>query len=148
MDPERIKDDDISFGVPRTRGDGPETVREFAEQISVSPHTRGWTLAAPDDDGADRGFPAHAGMDPQLRCSYSVLVGFPRTRGDAGMDPRRSQTAQDPYGFSRTRGDGPCTTTSLALVIAVSPHTRGWTLSRSVLCPIMRGFPAHAGMDP
>ena len=30
----------------------------------------------------------------------------------------------------------------------VSPHTRGWTLSRSLVERRHDGFPAHAGMDP
>ena len=112
------------MGFPRTRGDGPPTVLASASAWKVSPHTRGWTLAALHLDALGVGFPAHAGMDPSSR------------------PPRRSGSR-----FPRTRGDGPRSDTVADWLDRVSPHTRGWTPRR--LSPVSPGwgFPAHAGMD-
>ena len=74
---------------------------------------------------SDRGFPAHA-----------------------GMDPTHHQTTPQQEGLPRTRGDGPTTTGALTATVEASPHTRGWTPPTTKPHPNRRGFPAHAGMDP
>ena len=53
---------------------------------------------------AGQGFPAHAGMDPDVLRDTLLVLRLPRTRGDG---PRRKVRA----GQS----------------IEASPHTRGWT---------------------
>ena len=54
-------------GLPRTRGDGPQSRTLPVILRSAPPHTRGWTHQA-DRRGRDRtGSPAHAGMDPVTR---------------------------------------------------------------------------------
>ena len=48
----------------------------------ASPHTRGWTYVSPGDIAGQRGFPAHAGMDPSAPHVAQPRRGLPRTRGD------------------------------------------------------------------
>ena len=50
--------------IPRTRGDGPGSVRVVREIGPDSPHPRGWTCDEFGPDGPLQGFPAPAGMDP------------------------------------------------------------------------------------
>ena len=71
-----------------------------------------------------RGFPAHAGMDPSRR----------RPAG------RRRR-------FPRPRGDGPARCCVPVSVMPVSPPTRGWTVEAHEEISRRSGFPAHAGMD-
>ena len=111
-------------GLPRTRGDGPLHTSPTTTVIAASPHTRGWTLGRDDGRRAHRGFPAHAGMDPDY------------TRGTASS--RR---------LPRTRGDGPPAPLSAAQPVSASPHTRGWTAAEPPVPAVAHGFPAHAGMD-
>ena len=49
--------------LPRTRGDGPSRISRSRAATAASPHTRGWTRAAPRRRARRWGFPAHAGMD-------------------------------------------------------------------------------------
>ena len=72
-----------------------------------------------------RGFPAHAGMDPETTAALRATVWFPRPRGD-GPDKRHNSERN----------------------AEVSPPTRGWTCSYHTSTPRLTGFPAHAGMDP
>ena len=92
---------------------------------SFPPHTRGWTC--PDRVPARRPgvSPAHAGMDPAIKSSKSVGVGFPRTRGDGPVE--------HPVGTLR---------------VAFPPHTRGWTRRAPGRDAPGCVSPAHAGMDP
>ena len=110
--------------LPRTRGDGPRACAAAGKNAPASPHTRGWTRAAPVRAASTGGFPAHAGMDPRGTRAAASRPGLPRTRGD-GPDAARVQ---------RQRGEA-------------SPHTRGWTRRRRRAAAGDSGFPAHAGMD-
>ena len=110
---------------PRPRGDGPPKAPTVAQVMEVSPPTRGWTARVEVAGKADRGFPAHAGMDPWIRGSSGWGSGFPRPRGDGPRDGHR-----------------------LPLRRLVSPPTRGWTSVSVGDWVHMPGFPAHAGMDP
>ena len=152
--------------LPRTRGDGPQRVRQV--------------------DGPDAGFPAHAGMDRFDIARHGPATGLPRTRGDgpghvgredpagvasphtrgwtrrrpievgrdcgfpahAGMDPAIATWTSRTDGLPRTRGDGPLYTIDPATAQAASPHTRGWTRPPLSRGGARGGFPAHAGMDP
>ena len=89
---------------PRPRGDGP--VRAFVpvSRIVVSPPTRGWTRPRCRRALRARGFPAHAGMDPQDPGSSGICWRFPRPRGDGPTEARYRLAA-----------------------LGVSPPTRGWT---------------------
>ncbi len=110
--------------LPRTRGDGPGSGKDWESNRAASPHTRGWT---PPDDGDECdicGFPAHAGMD-RLRAAW---VGAWRR-------------------LPRTRGDGPPPSARSRIDREASPHTRGWTASPREGEECAVGFPAHAGMD-
>ena len=72
----------------------------------VSPPTRGWTSVAVKPVAPVGGFPAHAGMDPASPAGTSAATGFPRPRGD-----------------------GPSAQTHVQPGEAVSPPTRGWTVT-------------------
>ena len=111
--------------IPRTRGDGPLTRQHDRGQPLDSPHPRGWTVRAADQVPVRQGFPAPAGMDPSRR---------------GGRTRRR--------GIPRTRGDGPGKSTPVSSGSADSPHPRGWTPRFKPRAPVLRGFPAPAGMDP
>ena len=111
--------------LPRTRGDGPGVWSRGCSALSASPHTRGWTPRDPALVVGDRGFPAHAGMDPRPGRPAAARAGLPRTRGDGPyIDPATGNPAR------------------------ASPHTRGWTRPRPADPRPGDGFPAHAGMDP
>ena len=125
MDPVVTRRPSMPSRLPRTRGDGPVRRRRPDVGRAASPHTRGWTYYRCVECRARRGFPAHAGMDPE---------------------PGRRRRA--PRWLPRTRGDGPVAGTRRTLTRSASPHTRGWTRSAAPVRLIRRGFPAHAGMDP
>ena len=110
---------------PRPRGDGPGLSRETPAGIRVSPPTRGWTRFTERIQEQERGFPAHAGMDPSTLPSSNTGARFPRPRGDG-----------PPAGDSR------------CVHRVVSPPTRGWTSDQQSIWTRSAGFPAHAGMDP
>ena len=142
---------------PPTRGWTPGAPLDEAER--VSPPTRGWTRCNAPASALIRGFPAHAGMDPD-RCN--------RNPAHAGMDPAGRQPASGLRAVSPpTRGwtlDHAVGLHGLAVspptrgwtrpsacaqgADTVSPPTRGWTpKGRGVDDDAGHGFPAHAGMD-
>ena len=125
MDPACARPASRRCRFPRTRGDGPCRSCARVRPLWVSPHTRGWT--------------------PVLLTPHFAVVGFP---AHAGMDPACARPASRPCRFPRTRGDGPVGYASVGVLLAVSPHTRGWTQRSGVTQPQGIGFPAHAGMDP
>ena len=111
-------------GFPRPRGDGPSRSFGGPPTSPVSPPTRGWTDITLCIVETEKGFPAHAGMDPATWASLPTRTWFPRPRGD-----------------------GPQERGGLLPAIGVSPPTRGWTHHRPAHAAGLRGFPAHAGMD-
>ena len=125
MDPSPRRRSRPTKRFPRTRGDGPDTFTVLANTIRVSPHTRGWTCPDGHRRHGQRGFPAHAGMDHTPDSGLKATVGFPRTRGD-----------------------GPAFNGIAIMNVVVSPHTRGWTPAEDDAGVGVKGFPAHAGMDP
>ena len=110
---------------PRPRGDGPQHRLPRLDELQVSPPTRGWTCRRRKSCPLGGGFPAHAGMDPVM------LTGVVGGRW-----------------FPRPRGDGPLAFWIRLVWMEVSPPTRGWTQPRRRIMDRLRGFPAHAGMDP
>ena len=68
--------------LPRTRGDGPTAIVPGVVMSAASPHTRGWTRTETRNHRRQRGFPAHAGMDPGKSASGDTGRRLPRTRGD------------------------------------------------------------------
>ena len=186
MDPSRCGAGSPAARLPRTRGDGPSTAAWRRNHLRASPHTRGWTHRPTHSGPLATGFPAHAGMDPSRGRSPPRRRRLPRTRGDgpehpgrgrgscrasphtrgwtpglavdhrpqvgfpahAGMDPPAARGRGAARGLPRTRGDGPCRVSPTASSSAASPHTRGWTRGGPRVALPLRGFPAHAGMDP
>ena len=111
--------------IPRTRGDGPRSLRSRMRSRADSPHPRGWTLEDGPRSRPVGGFPAPAGMDPM-----SKMINI----GDEWIP--------------RTRGDGPGSSVSIFLSLKDSPHPRGWTRQAAYRARRKAGFPAPAGMDP
>ena len=82
MDPVSTESASTRRRFPRPRGDGPYEPTTCAGCTSVSPPTRGWTRDDADVRDVQRGFPAHAGMDPSTPSPIPMFVRFPRPRGD------------------------------------------------------------------
>ena len=82
MDLTPVDADAHTFGLPRTRGDGPRSRAATTAGVRASPHTRGWTRISGSRRGCRTGFPAHAGMDPLRPADQLGRGGLPRTRGD------------------------------------------------------------------
>ncbi|CAH2603739.1 protein of unknown function [Rhodovastum atsumiense] len=66
MDPDIVSLLPGCAGLPRPRGDGPNTEVEYRSLDEAPPPTRGWTPSACMIVGAAWGSPAHAGMDLPL----------------------------------------------------------------------------------
>ena len=64
MDPAIRRACSAASRLPRTRGDGPASQASSSSSTAASPHTRGWTRLGDGRERRERGFPAHAGMDP------------------------------------------------------------------------------------
>ena len=64
------------------------------------------------------------------------------------MDPRPCPIRTCSERIPRTRGDGPPADEGEGGPNEDSPHTRGWTVNVDGRPRPLRGFPAHAGMDP
>ena len=135
----------LSVGFPRPRGDGPRLRAVCWLATTVSPPTRGWTVIKGMWTFLGSGFPAHAGMDPPTRPRCPTRKRFPRPRGDGPFRPTPFCAIRR---FPRPRGDGPLSVRARSSLSAVSPPTRGWTLSYDACLDCGTGFPAHAGMDP
>ncbi len=112
-------------GLPRTRGDRPEALREPWHGGVAAPHTRGSTHVRAVDMHADRGCPAHAGIDPRAVASRLVVRWLPRTRGDRPFAADLAEIGSE-----------------------AAPHTRGSTRGRRAHAGAVLGCPAHAGIDP
>ena len=131
---------------PRPRGDGPFSQRFRRPPRPVSPPTRGWTHHHPCQPLGQRGFPAHAGMDPRHRREHVAAEGFPRPRGDGPVtwyQPSIRVTVSPPTrGWDRAVGLMRCATCRFP------PPTRGWTTRRMTRHGSYSGFPAPRGDGP
>ena len=116
---------DVSESFPRARGDVPPQHVVQAYVSAFSPRTRGCSQMKRLNTEIGRVFPAHAGM------FLSGMTFFP-TR------PR----------FPRARGDVPNLSAATQRLKAFSPRTRGCSQFIETYEPIVRVFPAHAGMFP
>ncbi len=114
-----------SARLPRSRGDRPLTQGLPDWSKPAPPLTRGSTPLLLDGGLADRGSPAHAGIDPTLPNRSRSPAGLPRSRGDRPGAGRAS----------RPQHEAP-------------PLTRGSTPSAPGVARTCRGSPAHAGIDP
>ena len=106
MDPASTRRGRPVMRIPRTRGDGPASIRPDGQCATDSPHARGWTPAAPTATPCTTGFPARAGMAPPAPARRAAQPGFPAR---AGMDRPRPPRWRLPRWIPRTRGDGPRT---------------------------------------
>ena len=113
-----------AVSLPRTRGDRPLLVMDVSSSVESSPHTRGSTSKATVNMEELKVFPAHAGIDRDMRTSRQISDRLPRTRGDRPVRPR-----------------------NVLASLESSPHTRGSTRSCSWIWTTGPVFPAHAGID-
>ena len=111
-------------GLPRTRGDGPQSRLARVVPVSAPPHARGWT--------------------PLLQHAVMVALGSPAR---AGMDRQPGRAGRMRPGLPRTRGDGPVLDALLDGLQGAPPHARGWTAGRASWSRYAGGSPARAGMD-
>ncbi len=125
MDPPQIRYGKKSGRLPRPCGDGPPTDPLARGYHMVTSPMRGWTHPAPGPLRIFFGYPAHAGMDPPSRGSLARQCGLPRPCGD-----------------------GPCSGKPASISAQVTPPMRGWTSSVYIFAFRVKGYPAHAGMDP
>ena len=111
-------------GLPRTRGDRPNT--SGADQLvrAAPPHPRGSTLLAERPDAQPAGSPAPAGIDPIPKAKPVKHCGLPRTRGDR-----------------------PATVYSAGSGTEAPPHPRGSTLDDALSEALILGSPAPAGIN-
>ncbi len=115
----------FSTGLPRSRGDGPNTQSGRQTLSMAPPLTRGWSLASPEARTRALGSPAHAGMVPR-----SPMPSAPARR------------------LPRSRGDGPYVRSGSGYVRLAPPLTRGWSRRGCPEEARADGSPAHAGMVP
>ena len=109
---------------PRARGDRPMPRPQEPDKDELPPRTRGSTLWLSIKNGTAKASPAHAGIDPS-----PVRMPAPRP------------------GFPRARGDRPSRTRALVRDGWLPPRTRGSTLERTFMPPVIDASPAHAGID-
>jgi len=112
-------------GLPRARGDRPSNSFSMRESRMASPRARGSTREHQPSGNLRRGFPARAGIDPDLALRSGVRGRLPRARGDR------------PYRLGIYIGTS-----------AASPRARGSTPSPRAHHARPPGFPARAGIDP
>ena len=108
---------------PRIRGDVPPSGSAVERRKPFSPHTRGCSRSMALLGAKKNVFPAYAGMFRRVAATASLVVRFPRIRGDV---PQAATFYELGGGFS--------------------PHTRGCSVPRGTLLPLSRVFPAYAGM--
>ena len=82
IDLTRRRDYHPYIGLPRTRGDRPNTYQELDAKGKATPYTRGSTPAETAQSESQDGYPVHAGIDPYTAGSRPGKDRLPRTRGD------------------------------------------------------------------
>ena len=110
-------------GLPRTRGDAPQRYSTEIHADRVTPHTRGCSSVPARTFSKHSGYPAHAGMLPDMPTPSHPDEGLPRTRGDAPHDGLVGKVG-----------------------LRVTPHTRGCSRVAERPRADGPGYPAHAGM--
>ena len=110
---------------PHTRGGGPNLSGSYTAALALSPHTWGWTGCRCRGLSCCDVVPTHVGVDRNTRNNFYDLFRCPHTRGG-----------------------GPLESGVFALVVALSPHTWGWTDSGHPRLALMIGCPHTRGGGP
>jgi len=125
IDLENMWHNNSNGGLPRMRGDRPGVLRARSAKCSATPHARGSTLVEVPEWGGAVGYPACAGIDPNVRQSQTAIERLPRMRGDR-----------------------PCCECGRELQDQATPHARGSTPIAIAQISGSQGYPACAGIDP
>ncbi len=125
IDPRRAALLTCSSGLPRMRGDRPQTTGLWRFPSGAAPHARGSTRPPPVRESGRSGCPACAGIDPNHRSRGGTARRLPRMRGDRPFNP------------GNITGHSPA-----------APHARGSTLGFTARALVSSGCPACAGIDP
>ena len=67
---------------PLARGDGPDIGKTHTQKVQFSPRPWGWSGHDPSETGGGNVFPARVGMVRPEYATGSILIRFPRARGD------------------------------------------------------------------
>ena len=112
----------ISTVYPRTHGEAPHPSTASSANRGLSPHTRGSRGLRPSRKCCSRSIPAHTGKPRRAASGSARRPVYPRTHGEAVGAPA-----------------------VIAVVVGLSPHTRGSPppLGPSLFAP--RSIPAHTG---
>src|SRR5690606_38235336 len=78
MDHNRARRTSGGFSLPRTRGDGPQAMRRFVDDLTSPPHARGWTSLRDTRLCVSLLSPARAGMDLPLVDGEQKFLALPR----------------------------------------------------------------------
>ncbi len=111
--------------LPRMRGDRPSPTLPIWRALVFTPHARGSTNGTVYLPGAQRVYPACAGIDPSAEPAKKASKSLPRMRGD------RPEMG---YDYQLLRG--------------FTPHARGSTVTGCRLFGRTSVYPACAGIDP
>jgi len=125
IDPSRGGVEGGASRLPRMRGDRPAAIKMKDDAIQATPHARGSTSFPPRGPVLQLGYPACAGIGPQLWRWATQCLWLPRMRGDR---PPLVQTADHAQ--------------------SATPHARGSTHRLSFGGQFGCGYPACAGIDP
>ena len=111
------------LSLPRTRGDGPDTITALSSWLRSPPHPRGWSGRA-----------------------VAHVDGPAVSPAPAGMVLDRRWREGNPFSLPRTRGDGPWCRQGADFPPLSPPHPRGWSAWRAGAGVHRRVSPAPAGM--
>ena len=125
IDPIRRISSRFCLWLPRMRGDRPPAPAGLVISQMATPHARGSTLSCCPPDVQSQGYPACAGIDPQMAGFSDYLERLPRMRGDR------------PHYAPSSLAPAPAT-----------PHARGSTSHMAYPALAEPGYPACAGIDP
>ena len=82
IDPTKPSRSNVTWRLPRMRGDRPHSSRTGTTSLLATPHARGSTLLRHRGGIVLLGYPACAGIDPTHRRRSAASIWLPRMRGD------------------------------------------------------------------
>jgi len=145
MDPTMRPGQTMPMRLPRASGDGPLGPGPARRSRWAAPRERGWTRPHATGRICSRAVPRERGWTYAVQAVAHCRGGCPAR---AGMDPWATAAISGWVRLPRASGDGPPGIETVRLFLAAAPRERGWTRQLLLACPLRRGCPARAGMDP